>query len=87
MFGDVVLGVSHELFEQSFDAIKAKHSVTEDTDVPPEGMIELCDAYKSLLRQHTGQEFPQDPFAQLELAVKAVFDSWETPRARRYREV
>ena len=87
MFGDVVMGVDHEHFESAFSKIKSKHRVRLDTDVPVAGMIELCEAYKKVYRKFTGIAFPQDPFKQLELAIEAVFRSWDTPRARRYRQV
>ena len=87
MFGDVVMEVHHEHFEAAFDAIKEKYNTSEDTEVPAEGLVELCEAYKAVYKEHTGNEFPQDPYDQLELAIDAVFRSWNTPRAIRYREV
>ncbi|MCA9231552.1 MAG: pyruvate, phosphate dikinase, partial [Planctomycetales bacterium] len=87
MYGDVVCGVDHEYFEQAFDKIKKKYRATEDTAVPAEGMIELCDSYKQVFNKHFGKPFPQDPIKQLELAVEAVFRSWMQSRAVRYRQV
>jgi pyruvate,orthophosphate dikinase len=87
MFGDVVMNVDHEHYEEAFDKIKHKYNAKLDTDVPTEGMIELCRAYKKVYEHHTGQPFPQDPFKQLELAIEAVFRSWMQPRAVRYRQV
>ena len=87
MYGDVVCGVDHEHFEVAFDKIKKRYKATEDTDVPLEGMIELCDAYKQVFRKHFGKPFPQDPVKQLELAIEAVFKSWMQPRAVKYRQV
>ncbi len=87
MFGNVVMEMQHEHFEEAFDTIKKKYNVTVDTDVPAEGLVELCDAYKAVYRERTGDDFPQDPVRQLELAIDAVFRSWNTPRAIRYREV
>ncbi|MEQ8785186.1 MAG: pyruvate, phosphate dikinase [Pirellulaceae bacterium] len=87
MFGDVVMDVGHEHFEEAFSKIKKKYGVKEDTDVPAEGMVELCEAYKAVYKKYTGEGFPQDPYRQLELAVEAVFGSWNTERAVRYREV
>jgi pyruvate, orthophosphate dikinase len=87
MFGDVVMEVEHELFEQEFNKIKKKYKVHQDTQVPAEGLKELCAAYARVYQEHTGKPFPQDPLQQLELAVEAVFKSWHTPRAVRYREV
>ncbi len=87
MFGDVVVGVDHEHFEHAFDKIKLKYKAKNDTDVPVEGMIALCDAYKEVYQRHYGKPFPQDPIAQLELSIEAVFRSWMQPRAVKYREV
>ena len=87
MFGDVVMGVDHKLFEADFDKIKRKYRVQLDTEVPTKGMIELCQAYKKIYKKHVGESFPQDPYRQLELAIEAVFGSWNTSRAVRYREV
>ena len=87
MFGDVVMGMEHKLFEQAFDKVKKKFKVTEDTDVPAEGLKKLCEDYKTLYQKHAGEPFPQDPLKQLELAIRAVFQSWNTHRAVRYREI
>jgi pyruvate,orthophosphate dikinase len=87
MYGDVVCGVDHELFEHAFDKIKAKYKVKNDTDVPVEGMIQLCDEYKKVFLKHFGKPFPQEPLKQLELAIEAVFKSWMQPRAVKYRQV
>jgi len=87
MFGDVVMGMEHESFEDAFSKVKRRYGVTDDTDVPTEGMVELCNEYKKVYRKHTGEEFPQDPLKQLEKAIEAVFGSWNTSRAVRYRQV
>ena len=87
MFGDVVMGVEHEHFEAEFDKIKKKHKVKLDTDVPAKGLEQLCEAYKRIVKKYAKRPFPQDPLQQLELAIEAVFRSWNTPRAIRYREV
>ena len=87
MFGDVVMGMEHEWFEAAFDKIKKKYKVTLDTEVPTEGLKELCDAYKKVYKKHAGEDFSQDPYKQLILAIEAVFGSWMTKRAVRYREV
>jgi pyruvate, orthophosphate dikinase len=87
MFGDVVMGVDHEHFEAAFTTIKEKYGAAADTDVPAEGMKELCEAYKAVYREHVGRAFPQDPFAQLMASVEAVFRSWNTPRAVSYRRI
>ncbi len=87
MFGNVVMELDHEHFEKAFDVIKENYNVTTDTDVPAAGLVELCDAYKAVFKEQSGEDFPQDPFRQLELAIDAVFRSWNTSRAIRYREV
>jgi pyruvate, orthophosphate dikinase len=87
MYGDVVMGMDHEHFEKEFDIIKKKYKVTDDTDVPEQGLVELVTAYKKAYKKHTRSDFPQDPIEQLKLAVEAVFSSWNTHRAVRYREV
>jgi pyruvate,orthophosphate dikinase len=87
MFGDVVMGMEHEVFEAEFDKVKSQYNVIEDNEVPAAGLVELCDAYKKAYRKHTKKDFPQDPYVQLQLAIEAVFGSWNTSRAIRYREV
>ncbi len=87
MFGDVVMRVDHDHFEEAFDKIKKKYKVAQDTDVPAEGLKELCDAYKAVYKEHTGKPFPQDPFAQLQSAIEAVFASWMGDKAVKYRDV
>ncbi len=87
MFGDVVMGIDHHEFEVAFDQVKSKYKVTDDTAVPAEGLKELCEAYKAVYHKHTGSEFPADPIVQLELAIEAVFGSWNTDRAVKYREI
>jgi pyruvate, orthophosphate dikinase len=69
MFANVVMGVDHQHFEDAFDAIKGKYNAELDTDVPAAGLRELCDAYKDVYRAYVGDEFPQNPFKQLELAI------------------
>ena len=87
MYGDVVMGVDHEHFEEAFDDIKRKYNAKLDTDVPTAGLIELCKAYRDVYRKHVGESFPQDPYKQLELAIEAVFKSWMQHRAVRYRQI
>ncbi|MBX9736216.1 MAG: pyruvate, phosphate dikinase, partial [Phycisphaerales bacterium] len=87
MFGDVVMGVDHHLFEQAFKAIKSKYKAESDTDVPEAGIVELCEAYKEVFRRKVGEMFPQNPFKQLELAIEAVFKSWNGDRAISYRRI
>ncbi len=87
MFGDVVMGVDHHHFEDAFSTIKAKYDVTDDTDVSAEGLRELCEAYKAVYKKHVGANFPQNPIKQLELAIKAVFQSWNADKAISYRRI
>ncbi len=87
MFGDVVMGVDHEHFEHAFDELKKRYGAGEDTDVPEEGLVELCEAYKRVFERHVGQDFPQNPHKQLELAIEAVFKSWNADRAISYRRL
>ncbi|MEM1228318.1 MAG: pyruvate, phosphate dikinase [Planctomycetota bacterium] len=87
MYGDVVMGLHHEQFEEAFDKIKKKYKVSEDTEVPAEGLKELCEAYKAVYKKGTGEDFPQDPIHQLQLAIEAVFGSWHADRAISYRRI
>jgi pyruvate,orthophosphate dikinase len=87
MFGDVVMGMDHHVFETAFNKVKKKYKVTDDTEVPAEGLKQLCEDYKAVYKKHTGQAFPQSPLKQLELSIMAVFGSWNTARAVRYREI
>ena len=85
MFGKTVLGIEGHLFEDALDARKAQRGSTSDLDLTAEDYRELVTTYKRLIQEHTGAEFPQDPREQLDLAVRAVFDSWNTERAVLYR--
>ncbi|MBL4701757.1 MAG: pyruvate, phosphate dikinase, partial [Phycisphaeraceae bacterium] len=67
--------------------IKKKYKVELDTDVSAKGLKELCDLYKKAIKKHSGKAFPEDPMGQLELGIEAVFKSWMTPRAIRYRQI
>ncbi len=87
MYGGVVMGVDHHHFEEAFNTIKRRYDATLDTDVPTEGMKELCEAYQLVYKGHVGKSFPQDPLEQLRLAIEAVFQSWNIPRAIRYRQI
>ncbi|NKB36637.1 MAG: pyruvate, phosphate dikinase [Gammaproteobacteria bacterium] len=87
MFGDVVMGVDHHLFEAEFELIKKRNKVTQDTDLGETGLRQLMEAYKAVYKKHTGESFPQDPYKQLEKSVEAVFKSWNIPRAIAYRKI
>ena len=87
MFGNVVMGIEHENFETIFTRIKNQYGVTEDADLNEDGLENLIVAYKKVYKQHSGETFPQAPHEQLEKAVEAVFQSWNTPRAQAYRKI
>jgi len=87
MFGKVVLGVRHEEFEKILDEHKARLGVRFDLDLDAKALMEVVREYKALVKKETGRDFPDDPYEQLQLAVAAVFDSWNTPRAVVYRRV
>jgi len=87
MFGDVVMGVHHEHFEEKMQALKDERGVTEDVDLTADDLRVLVDRYKAVYRQHTGATFPADPMEQLRLAIDAVFRSWDSDRAVRYRQI
>ncbi len=87
MYGDVVLGVEHHLFEDALDEAKDKAGVTLDTELPVAGLEQLVATYKSIVKRETTAPFPDDPLEQLWGAVGAVFSSWMTPRAITYRRL
>ncbi|MEJ2760536.1 MAG: pyruvate, phosphate dikinase [Gammaproteobacteria bacterium] len=87
MFGNVVMGVGHEHFERAFNRIKKQFRAREDTDLDVDGLAELIAEYKAVYKKHTRENFPQDPYRQLEKAIAAVFRSWNTPRAIAYRRI
>jgi len=86
MFGEVVLGISHEDFEQRFDKVKEDANAESDVDLGIEELKTLCDEYKAVYEDQ-GKHFPMEPYEQLYACVKAVFGSWMTPRAVKYREI
>jgi len=86
MFGRIVLGVKEELFDEAFNEVKKKYNAKYDVEVPVEGLKEVVMRFKEIIRKEWG-EFPQDPWKQLELAIRAVFRSWMNPRAIFYRIV
>lgn len=85
MYGDVVDGVDAHAFEQALTELKQEKGAREDVDLGPDDLRELVERFKKIYRDETGSDFPQDARVQLERAVRAVFDSWETPRAQVYR--
>ena len=87
MFSDVVLGVEHHLFEHELETLKHKKKAKLDTDLTAADLKALVDSYKAIVKKITKKEFPQDPIEQLWRGVQAVFDSWNNPRAEKYRQL
>ncbi|WP_231629004.1 pyruvate, phosphate dikinase [Streptomyces clavuligerus] len=85
MFGKTVLGIDGDLFEEALEAAKTAKGATVDTDLGPDELRKLVKAFKKIVKARAGREFPQDPREQMDLAVMAVFDSWNGDRAKLYR--
>jgi pyruvate,orthophosphate dikinase len=87
MFGDVVMGVKHELFEHELEAIKKKNKVKEDTELNASMLQEVVERYMKIYKKATKKNFPTDPKVQLKYAIDAVFSSWNNERAIKYRKI
>ena len=85
MFGHTVMGVDGDLFEQAIAAHKAGRAVADDHELDVGELALITEEFKAIIRKETGEDFPQDPADQLARAIRAVFDSWNTERARVYR--
>ena len=85
MYSDVVMEVGKKYFEQLIDEMKAKKGVTQDVELTAEDLKELAGQFKAEYKSKIGQDFPTDPKEQLLGAIKAVFRSWDNPRANVYR--
>ncbi len=85
MFGKTVLHMPGEVFADAWDKAKATKGVTGDLDLDVEDLRGVVEEFKTAIREHTGHEFPQHPREQLDMAIRAVFNSWNTDRARLYR--
>ena len=85
MFGSVVLNIDDEAFEEPLDDYKEKKGYKLDTEMNADDWKALTEAYKGVIKEHMGFEFPQDPYEQLKLATEAVFKSWNGKRAIDYR--
>ncbi|WP_416069441.1 pyruvate, phosphate dikinase [Streptomyces sp. PA03-2a] len=85
MFGKTVLGVDGDLFEEALEAAKQAKGVTVDVDLDAADLKRLVKQFKKIVTRDAGRDFPQDPREQMDLAIKAVFDSWNTDRAKLYR--
>ncbi len=87
MYGDVVLGVDHDMFEDILDTVKRRENISHDTAISAEGWQDIVAQFKKLVADETGHPFPDDPEQQLWGAVGAVFQSWMVPRAITYRRL
>ena len=85
MYGRIVLGIDGDKFEHPFVIAKSNAGVSSDAELPASALRDLCETYKTVVKQSTGREFPQDPMKQLRGAVEAVFRSWNGARAIAYR--
>ena len=85
MFSDVVMEVGKKYFEELIDKMKAKKGVTQDVDLTADDLKELAEQFKAEYKEKIGKDFPSDPKEQLMEAIKAVFRSWDNPRANVYR--
>jgi len=86
MYGDVVLGVPHEAFETELENLKTEMGVDSDEKLTEENLRELVERYKAVYERHN-TAFPQDPYDQLRAACSAVFDSWQSDRAKKYMSI
>jgi pyruvate,orthophosphate dikinase len=87
MFGDVVSKVERSLFQEALNEVKKEKRVKQDTELGTSDLKQLVDRYKEIYRREKGEDFPRDPREQLIRAIKAVFGSWDNPRAVKYRQL
>ncbi|WP_372515813.1 pyruvate, phosphate dikinase [Streptantibioticus ferralitis] len=85
MFGKTVLGVDGDLFEEALEEAKQAKGAGSDLDLDAADLRQLVEDFKQIVLKEAGREFPQDPREQMDLAIRAVFDSWNTERAKLYR--
>ncbi|HVQ89407.1 MAG TPA: pyruvate, phosphate dikinase [Mycobacteriales bacterium] len=85
MFGKTVLGIDGEHFEEAIDAAKTAKGTSNDLDLDADDLHGIVDQFKKIVVDHAGRDFPQEPREQMDLAVRAVFNSWNAPRAILYR--
>ena len=85
MFGATVLGIEGEHFAEALDEAKRAKGTTNDLDLDAADLTTLVETFKGVIRKYADRDFPQDPREQMDLAVRAVFDSWNSPRANVYR--
>ncbi len=85
MYGEVVDGVEGQLFEEELQALKERRGVRQDVELTADDLRELIATFQGMYEREVGSPFPQDAREQLQRSIRAVFDSWESPRARVYR--
>jgi len=91
MFGNMVMGpytgLTHDDFEEELERIKKKYKAKQDNDLTAEQLKELVEVYKKIYQKKVKKAFPQDPWEQLDLSIRAVFGSWGSERAEKYRQI
>jgi pyruvate,orthophosphate dikinase len=87
MYGDVVMGVEHDHFEEALHSLKKSKKVELDTDLTAADLEKLVEEYKKIVKKDAGRDFPQNPLDQLWGAINAVFGSWMSDRAIKYRQI
>ncbi|MBA3064536.1 pyruvate, phosphate dikinase, partial [Candidatus Woesearchaeota archaeon] len=87
MFGNVVLGIHHENFEKILEIVKEENNVKLDTELDVKALQKIVELYKAKVKELTNEEFPEKPNIQLDMAINAVFDSWDNERAIAYRKL
>ncbi len=87
MFGDVVMGVSHDFFEEIIDDYKYENGLSEDAAFDADDWRDICKRFRAIIEEEAGEAFPQDPYEQLWRAIRAVFKSWNNRRAITYRQL
>ena len=86
LFGKIALGIADEHFDRAMSSIKSRYGARQDVDLQAEHLAELAEEFLALIKRLTGKPFPEDPMQQLEIAVGAVFRSWNGKRAVDYRK-
>jgi pyruvate,orthophosphate dikinase len=87
MYGDVVMGIDHDYFEDIIDDYKFENALSLDADLGADDWRDICSRFGEMMEQEAGHPFPQDVHAQLWGAIRAVFDSWNNRRAQTYRKL
>ncbi|MDY6794109.1 MAG: pyruvate, phosphate dikinase [Actinomycetota bacterium] len=86
MFADIVMDIDRDIFEEEIKSLKEKRGLKQDVDLTAEDWKTLVDSFKEIFAKHARRDFPSDPYEQLDLAIRAVFQSWDNPRAITYRK-